>query len=392
MTMFRRAALAAVGAACALGAGCASDARDDQLTGVAKAWNKTIRASQVIPIYPLQEDVRVGDLYVVQHPIEDEPQSWGAVGYLPLTKFVGRLHPKGMFATMYPDNGYDVRTTAPFPPQVWQREDEVDTPPAVTPAAPTAPAPRVPATAAAASDTGAAAAGPADSSTAPADPNRYEQFVPTRWTYAPRARFPAFSVTVRRDQGLTASFPIKSVPLGLGLVAAQEATASVDLGHGFSYELPAIELQRMAEAWATQPDPSPTSGNNGGGQANVVRTAALQHFAPRYIPGQRDPTDYRWQRHYLRVITKVFYVQRVSVTVTDTSRSMADINVGSDQSAKLAEMNKALRAAESGGGRHAAAAAGNGRQGRNGWRGHRVGGRSRRRRHGHARRSQAAHH
>ncbi|HLL89401.1 MAG TPA: hypothetical protein VK324_08865, partial [Tepidisphaeraceae bacterium] len=69
------------------------------MTGVAKAWNKTIRASQVIPIYPLQEDVRVGDLYVVQHPIEDEPQSWGAVGYLPLTKFVGRLHPKGMFAT-----------------------------------------------------------------------------------------------------------------------------------------------------------------------------------------------------------------------------------------------------------------------------------------------------
>jgi len=53
--------------------GCATHKMSgDQLARVAKDWSLSIRASQVIPVYPLTEDLQPGDVFLVQTPIEDQ--------------------------------------------------------------------------------------------------------------------------------------------------------------------------------------------------------------------------------------------------------------------------------------------------------------------------------
>jgi len=58
--------------------GCASYNARKQLEGVAKNWCETIRASQVIPVYPLTEDLTPGDVFLVQRPIATEAKAYSA--------------------------------------------------------------------------------------------------------------------------------------------------------------------------------------------------------------------------------------------------------------------------------------------------------------------------
>ena len=46
-----------------------------QLAHVAKDWSLVVRASQIIPVYPLTEDLLPGDVFLVQSPIEDSGQA-----------------------------------------------------------------------------------------------------------------------------------------------------------------------------------------------------------------------------------------------------------------------------------------------------------------------------
>src|SRR6185369_7504669 len=71
--------------------GCVSQQKDEQLSEVAKGWCKTIRASQVIPVYPLTEDVQPGDIFVVQVPIDRQQKVYEDRGFLPLDHHVARL-------------------------------------------------------------------------------------------------------------------------------------------------------------------------------------------------------------------------------------------------------------------------------------------------------------
>ena len=65
--------------------GCATQKMSgDQLARVAKDWSLSIRASQVIPVYPLTEDLLPGDIFLVQTPIEEEVKAYLAKGFLPL--------------------------------------------------------------------------------------------------------------------------------------------------------------------------------------------------------------------------------------------------------------------------------------------------------------------
>ena len=45
--------------------------RQAQLEGVAKDWCATIRASQVIPVYPPTADLLPGDMFLVDRPVRD---------------------------------------------------------------------------------------------------------------------------------------------------------------------------------------------------------------------------------------------------------------------------------------------------------------------------------
>ncbi len=72
-------------------ASCASRPPQKELERVAKDWSMTVRASQVMPIYPLEEDLRPGDVYLITNSIESEIESWNRRGFLPLVNSYARI-------------------------------------------------------------------------------------------------------------------------------------------------------------------------------------------------------------------------------------------------------------------------------------------------------------
>jgi hypothetical protein len=72
-------------------ASCASRPPQMELERVAKDWSMTVRASQVMPIYPLEEDLRPGDVYLITNSIESEIESWNRRGFLPLVNRWARI-------------------------------------------------------------------------------------------------------------------------------------------------------------------------------------------------------------------------------------------------------------------------------------------------------------
>src|SRR5205085_11004909 len=69
--------------------------KEDQLEHVARDWSLTIRASQVIPVYPLTEDVQPGDIYLVRTRTDDQVAVYNKRGFLPLENLLHRLRPEG---------------------------------------------------------------------------------------------------------------------------------------------------------------------------------------------------------------------------------------------------------------------------------------------------------
>ena len=72
-------------------ASCASKPPKTELQRVAKDWCLTIRASQVMPMYPLEEDLRPGDVYLINHSIDSEIESWNSKGFLPMVNRFARI-------------------------------------------------------------------------------------------------------------------------------------------------------------------------------------------------------------------------------------------------------------------------------------------------------------
>ena len=56
---------------------CGCRTTESQLARVAKDWCLTIRSSQVLPVYPLTEDLQPGDVFAVQTPLGARAQSEG---------------------------------------------------------------------------------------------------------------------------------------------------------------------------------------------------------------------------------------------------------------------------------------------------------------------------
>ncbi len=280
--------LLAVALASASMTGCARQRVDRQLGTVAKEWSKTIRASQVIPIYPLSEDLQPGDCFVVEVPTEDEVQLWEREGFLPLVHHVARLNVTP-YSKTYRNEAYGVKKGAPQPPTLWQRlrDGAATTRPAVVNnvfvlSVPllgplTLPVPRVLAA-------------------------RHIQ--PTHWDMAPRASFPTFRVAVSTETAGDASIPISGLPLGLSVLNAQEAVASVTLSDAYTYGQDVAAVLKKAQECL-------------GGQQ-------LARYEPREV-WDGEAETYRKNYSYLRVVHRVYLVGGVNVSVTDTSDTQAGL-------------------------------------------------------------------
>lgn len=182
--------------------GCRSleQRREDQLARVARDWCLTIRASQVLPVYPLTEDLQVGDVFLVSTPIEEEVHELEKNGFLPLDNVIARLQPTG-WQTFY-NGAYGVADGSVLPRQ-WQFPEPV-------PAAPPL----------------------------------------TAWGTAPGAAFPSYTFQVKAGQGATLAIPIQSVPVGLSLLQTGDAYGSVNISNASTYGLPISVLAPQINAWA----------------------------------------------------------------------------------------------------------------------------------------------
>ncbi|HEV2718831.1 MAG TPA: hypothetical protein VG323_02340 [Thermoanaerobaculia bacterium] len=174
----------------------------NELERVAKDWCMTIRASQVLCVYPLSEDVQVGDLYLVNRSIDDQVNEYQARGFLPFDILLTRLQPNG-YEQMY--NGF-YKTTGAYGqiPHQWQF------PP---------------------NGTGTA----------------------TDWASAPRAAFPSYTFAVQRGQGFKIAVPVQSVPIGLSLLNTGSASGSIEIADTSTYGIDEQTLQAQVEAWASCP-------------------------------------------------------------------------------------------------------------------------------------------
>ncbi|MBK8974950.1 MAG: hypothetical protein IPM29_03410 [Planctomycetes bacterium] len=178
-------------------AGCASPRRE--LEQVAKDWCLTIRASQVIPVYPLSEDIQPGDVFLVPTSIRDQARDYKRRGFLPLDQLVTRIG--------------DLPYAAFYGDAYWQGSYGAVPHDRPLPAVGAAPSVR-----------------------------------------APRAAFPSYTFEVDRSTGLEIALPIHGVPVGLGILGARRARGSVTIRDAYTYAVDAESLVRLLRSWAAAPD------------------------------------------------------------------------------------------------------------------------------------------
>lgn len=184
-----------------LTSGCASYLARKRLEGVAKGWCQTIRASQVIPVYPLTEDLVVGDVFLVQTPIASQASLYRKKGFLALDDAKVRL-PHTNFSQVYFD-GY------------WK--DEFGKTPHVAP--------------------GFVVTNNAHSTKLTAAP-------------LPRAAFPTYSFKAQSGFGVNAAFPIQGVPVALSYLNSGKVDGTVTIADARTYAGDPDTLHSLLKSWA----------------------------------------------------------------------------------------------------------------------------------------------
>jgi hypothetical protein len=170
--------------------------RANQLERVAKDWCLTIRASQVLPVYPLSEDVQPGDTFLVQTPLSQQTEIYEEKGFLPLDQLVVRL-PGLDYSEFYRD-------------AYWKGTY---------------------------------------SSIAHERPGWSRQNTTQEHVKAPRAAFPTYNFSVQRGIGLQVAIPIQGIPAAMGLMGASRATGTVTLEDAYTYGIQGETLMRRLVKW-----------------------------------------------------------------------------------------------------------------------------------------------
>jgi hypothetical protein len=174
--------------------GCASS--ETQVQKAAKDWCMTIRGSQVIPVYPLTEDIQPGDIFLVQVPIEQQQRLYKQNGFLALDNLLGRLNPTG-YDRFY-DHSFFAKDETNDLPRDWIR---------------------------------------------PSGTNQ-------SWQLAPHAGFPSYSFSVRHGAGLNLAVPVQGVPVGLSLLASSAASGTIQIEDAHTIGVDTISLYQQVVQWA----------------------------------------------------------------------------------------------------------------------------------------------
>lgn len=258
-----------VAAACVSLGGCGAAERERELARVAKDWAQTIRASQVIPVYPLTEDLLPGDVFLVTTSVHKQAAEYRKRGFLSLDMHKARLQEIDFSGFYRQSRGIGERKDTPYH---WIYPD-----PSGDPAGS-----RLPTTPPVIKEK----AGP-------------KHTMPTAFWQAPHAFFPSYSFEVSSRLGINTAIPIQSVPISLAFMDTREATGSVQLSDAYVYGVSETELREELEAWATEH------------RASLIEMRAAN----------RGPV-------FLRVVNRVYLVGAVNVLLTNASSGGVDTDVG----------------------------------------------------------------
>ena len=243
-----------------LAVGC-GDPRQRQLEQVAKDWCLTIRAAQIIPVYPLTEDLQPGDVFIVSTPIAKQHETYTQKGFLPMDYMAARL-PCPSYGEFYKaSHTQDGASQVPHPRRYASPQ------PTGSPASPGQPAP------------------PAMHVTAEPAPASGDQ--PKICT--PLAGFPSYTFTVRGGMGLQMAVPVKGVSVAMALMSADRAHGSVAISGAYTYGVDHETMVAAVREWARAP-------------AVAARLAEIRQGSP-------DPV-------YLRVVARVYMARAFTVSVT----------------------------------------------------------------------------
>ncbi|MFO1458117.1 MAG: hypothetical protein U1G08_01820 [Verrucomicrobiota bacterium] len=187
------------------GAGCATTEKQVQQT--AKDWCMTIRGSQVIPVYPLTEDIQAGDVFLVQVPVDRQQEIYKQRGFLPLDNLIARMDPDG-YVKFY-DHSFLAPDSTNVLPRDWIRPGGLGI-----------------------------YRGTNGTNTA-------------SWQAAPRTAFPNYSFSVRNGAGLSLAVPIQGVPVGLSLLNSDAASGSIQISDSRTLGVDTLSLYHQLRDWAS---------------------------------------------------------------------------------------------------------------------------------------------
>jgi len=186
--------------------GCGNHAfkqKERQMQLVARDWAMTIRASQVVPVYPLTQDIQPGDVFLVNQTVAEQSKRFRDRGFMPTDLLVTRLESLD-YSTFYSMRG-------------------------------------------------------SGESADPCDHENKELVLPRDWRDAPkpkaswerfpRAGFPSYTFEVSNSGGLSVAIPVQAVPVALSVTGAAKATGSMTISDASTYGLDASAIyNKLKEA------------------------------------------------------------------------------------------------------------------------------------------------
>lgn len=179
--------------------------RQRSIERVARDWCLTLRASQIIPIYPLREDVEPGMMFVVATSIDKlRDYWWNKRGYLPMDQELDRLPATALPYDNYYRGNFGIGTQKDTP-EHWR-----------FPVGP---------------------AGGGNSATS------------TAWVNAPMAGFPSYSYKIRRGEGMSGALPVHGVPVAMSALGARSASVSVTLKECYTYGVSEKIIRKAVASW-----------------------------------------------------------------------------------------------------------------------------------------------
>ncbi|MGE3107686.1 MAG: hypothetical protein AB7G11_02060 [Phycisphaerales bacterium] len=213
-------------------AGCSTGDKQTELENVAKDWSMVIRASQVIPVYPLTEDVQPGDVFLVTQTVQAQHEQYNHKGFLPLDVHVARLQPDGYEA--FYSKSFVVGGTSKSVPAYWLKA---------------------------------------------------EQTKDKAWIDAPQAGFPTYQFSVKRGGGFNAALPISGVPVGLTLLGADAADGTITIDKARTYGVDTLSLYQQLVAWAATPEAREFLSNHSSraGKPQFLRVISRVYLTGRMI-------------------------------------------------------------------------------------------------------------